>query len=249
MIRTLLIDDDAEFGESVRGYLAAHGFEVRAVTGSAPAFASLAEFRPSIIIIDQNLDGESGTEVFRKLTAMTTAPCMFLSGGREEVDRVVALELGAYDYVAKLTPPREIVARMRSILRRAGPDAAPAAAAAPSLPPAATGASSWHLSVEKRELFRPDGQPCTLTASEFEVLRVLVAARGKVLSRDEISERAFHRPFRPGDRAVDMAVMKIRKKIEINQHHPQAIKSVRPFGYVFTDFPSGMPMDDPGERH
>lgn len=248
MIRTLLIDDDAEFADSVRGYLAAHGFEVRAVTGSAPAFASLAEFKPSIIIIDQNLEGESGTEVFRKLSSLTTAPCMFLSGGREEVDRVVALELGAYDYVAKLTPPREIVARIRSILRRAAPPQ-PGAPAAPAIPPAATpGGPGWHLSIEKRELFRPDGQACTLTASEFEVLRVLVAARGKVLSRDEISERAFHRPFRPGDRAVDMAVMKIRKKIEINQHHPQAIKSVRPFGYVFTDFPVGMPIEEPTER-
>lgn len=246
MIRTLLIDDDAEFGESVRGYLAAHGFEVRAVTGSAPAFASLAEFKPSIIIIDQNLEGESGTEVFRKLSSLTTAPCMFLSGGREEVDRVVALELGAYDYVAKLTPPREIVARIRSILRRAAPQAS--APAAPAATPVAAGGPGWHLSVEKRELFRPDGQACTLTASEFEVLRVLVTARGKVLSRDEISERAFHRPFRPGDRAVDMAVMKIRKKIEINQHHPQAIKSVRPFGYVFTDFPAGMPAEEPAER-
>ncbi|HEY4253839.1 MAG TPA: response regulator transcription factor [Roseomonas sp.] len=241
MIRTLLIDDDAEFSDSVRGYLSAHGFEVRAVTGSAPAFASLAEFKPAIIIIDQHLAGESGTEVFRKLSAMTAAPCMFLSGGREEVDRVVALELGAYDYVAKLTPPREIVARIRSILRRAtAPQTAPAVPAA--APPA--GGFGWHLSIEKRELFRPDGQACTLTASEFEVLQVLVAARGKVLSRDEISERAFHRPFRPGDRAVDMAVMKIRRKIEINQHHPQAIKSVRPFGYVFTDFPVGVPAED-----
>lgn len=242
MIRTLLIDDDPEFSESVRSYLSSHGFEVRAVNGSAPAFASLAEFKPSIIIIDQNLNGESGTEVFRKLSTLTTVPCMFLSGGREEVDRVVALELGAYDYVAKLTPPREIVARIRSILRRT---ALPQHGAAPAA--AQPGGAGWHLSVEKRELFRPDGRACTLTASEFEVLRVLVAARGKVLSRDEISERAFHRAFRPGDRAVDMAVMKIRKKIEINQHHPQAIKSVRPFGYVFTDFPAGMPEDGAGE--
>lgn len=223
----LLIDDDAAFGEELAAFLEDHGMICDAVADPAAALPRMADTKPDLMLLDQRLGATTGTEILRQVRSISELPCVILTGLDDPVDRILGLELGADDYIQKTAMPREILARIRAVLRRVRP----AAAAAPQ-------AHDWELRAPEHELYRPDGIPCRLTFAEFALLNALVSARGEPISRDVLTEQVFDRPYRPGDRAIDSLIVRLRRKLEPDPEQPVVIKSARQQGYLFTTFPS-----------
>ena len=229
----LLLDDDVDYCAQLASYLEAYGFNVSTAQTRSGFNAQLAEAEPDLIILDQRLGETTATDVLRALRAHHDTPCIVISGAADPFERVVNLELGADDEVGKSIAPRELLARIRALLRRArvqqqGRSAAPAE-------PEPTG-GGWLLSLERRELWRADGRTCPLTTAEFELLRILVERRGEPISRQELMLAVFRRPWKADDRAVDTVVRKLRRKIS-GDHGDGGIKTVRPTGYIFVGFP------------
>ncbi len=243
--RILLVDDDAAFCDQASAYLAQHGCNVLALTDPLGLPEALAEFRPQLVLLDQRLGVVSGTEVLKTLRNGTTTPCIIITGCSDPLDRIVNLELGADDEVEKSMAPRELIARIRGVLRRSGlheDSAFDVGRAVPAydgmrgaLPAAAR--SGWRFDTGRRLLLRPDGSNCDLTTAEYETFRVLHDALGETVARSELSLRVFHRPWRANDRGVDTVIKKLRQKIERDTSDPQCIKTVRQVGYVFVGFP------------
>lgn len=226
-----MVEDDPEFRTELGAFLEEHGFLPIGVADSAGAIAALeADAKPAIVLIDKRLRGEDGFDVLREIRRITAVPCIFLTAWAENFERVLGLELGADDYIPKTADPREIVARIRAVLRRTRVEAE-------------TGSSServgrrWRLAREDRDVIRPDGTPVGLTAAEYQVFALLHDADGATLSREELMRRVFGRNYNPEDRAVDNVVFRLRRKLAANGGGNQIIKTVRPTGYVFTRFP------------
>lgn len=235
--KILLLDDDPDDCAQLAGYLEAHGFSVATAQTRGAFAARLAEAEPDLIILDQKLGETTATDVLRALRARHDTPCIVVSGMADPLERVVNLELGADDEVAKSVAPRELLARIRSLLRRTRRMAEPTPALPADSGPAGAGpAGRWVLSRERRELLRPDGRDCGLTTAEFETLRILVDRRSEPVTRKELMQAVFHRPWKADDRAVDTVVRKLRRKIA-GDHGNASIKAVRPTGYVFVGFP------------
>jgi DNA-binding response OmpR family regulator len=235
----LLLDDDADYCAQLSSYLEAYGFSVSTAQTRSGFNAQLAEAEPDLIILDQRLGETTATDVLRALRARHDTPCIVISGAADPFERVVNLELGADDEVGKSIAPRELLARIRALLRRArvlghGRHAAPAEREPPG--------AGWQLSLERRELWRADGRTCPLTTAEFELLRILVERRGEPISRQELMLAVFRRPWKADDRAVDTVVRKLRRKIS-GDHGDGGIKTVRPTGYIFVGFPNSGPSD------
>lgn len=238
--RLAILDDEPAFADQMARYLAAHGMPADVYTEPDSLLAALAEATPKLILLDLLLGTTTGLEVLRRIRVVSDVPCIMLTGLADHIDRVVGLESGADDYIAKDAAPREIVARIRAVLRRteertAAPTTAPRAA-----PPAADGAeaiggSRWQFSPRRRELRRPDGTEVALTTAEFELLRVLHEAAGTAVSRDDLYAKVLRRAYRAEDRSIDNLVAKLRRKID-DPAAPSRIKAVRPVGYVFTGF-------------
>jgi len=238
----LLLDDDADYCAQLSSYLEAYGFDVTTAQTRSGFQAQLAEAEPDLIILDQRLGDTTATDVLRALRARHDTPCIIISGAADPFERVVNLELGADDEVGKSIAPRELLARIRALLRRARvPEQvspAPRAEGDPS-------GGGWVLSRERRELWRADGRTCLLTTAEFELLRMLVDRRGEAVSRQELMLAVFGRPWKADDRAVDTVVRKLRRKIS-GDHGDGGIKTVRPTGYVFVGFPNARLSDRAG---
>lgn len=230
--RVLIVDDDKGYCEKLASYLAVYGCETACLTEPEEFEVSFEAFRPNILLLDQRLGATTGTEVLRRLREQSDVPCIVVTGMPDPTDRVVNLEVGADDEVDKSTSPRELLARIRAVLRRSERASLPEATQDLTAP-----LSGWTLSRRLRELRRPDGSLCRLTTAEFETLLILQAAAGKPVRRVTLCERVFGRPYRPGDRAADTVVKKLRQKLEPDQE-PRIIKTVRPLGYVFTGFPA-----------
>jgi DNA-binding response OmpR family regulator len=246
--RVIIVDDDPDYGAEMALFLHEHGFETVVVEGGDGLFATLGTEAADIVLLDQRLRSESGIEVLKTLRAQSTIPCVMLTGSTDEYDRIVALELGADDHIAKTAKPREVLARIRAVLRRT--HAATAHAAAPVAAPGPVPASEpvephWRLSRIEREVYRPDGTACGLTSAEFAALDALAETPGAVLSRDDLSQRIFGRPVNAFNRSVDNVILKLRRKIEANPDEPRIIRSVRLQGYIFTGFP-GRELAEPG---
>lgn len=238
----LLLDDDVDYCAQLSSYLEAYGFNVSTAQTRSGFQTQLAEAEPDLIILDQRLGDTTATDVLRALRAHHDTPCIIISGAADPFERVVNLELGADDEVGKSIPPRELLARIRALLRRArvAEHAKPAPRAE-----ADQSAGGWMLSRERRELCRADGRTCPLTTAEFELLQILVDRRGQAVSRQELMLAVFRRPWKADDRAVDTVVRKLRRKIA-GDHGDGGIKTVRPTGYVFVGFPSARPSDRAG---
>ncbi|SFL09751.1 response regulator [Falsiroseomonas stagni] len=240
--RILLVDDDAAFCDQASAYLAQHGCSVLALTDPFGLPGALEAFRPQLVLLDQRLGTVSGTEVLKKLRDGGNTPCIIITGCSDPFDRIVNLELGADDEVEKSIAPRELIARIRGVLRRSGP-AGEAPSGSSAQPDAtqravsAAGRSGWHFDTGRRMLLRPDGSNCGLTTAEYETFRVLHDAMGQTVARAELSLRVFQRPWRANDRGVDTVIKKLRHKIEPDSADPQCIKTVRQIGYVFVGFP------------
>ena len=223
MMRVLLVDDDVELASMLREYLEQEGFETTAVhDGEAGAREALSGGY-AIVVLDVMLPGLSGVEVLRRIRARSRVPVLMLTAKGDDVDRIVGLELGADDYVPKPCTPRELVARVRAILRRAeGSDTL-----APSGPIAVGPLRLW----PERRYAERDGKPVELTSTEFNLLALLARNAGRVVTRSELSEQGLGRPLARFDRAVDVHVASLRQKVGSLADGRSCIQTVRGQGY------------------
>lgn len=231
----LVVDDEPELRSLLSTYLGRNGMDVSVAENAAQARAHVAQRVPAMVVLDVNMPGENGLSLARWLRE--THPAMgilMLTSLADSVDRIVGLELGADDYVPKPFELRELLARVRALLRRSQRPVV----AAPSAEHVATGQRvrfhGFVLEPQQRRLTDPAGVEVVLTAAEFDLLALLVRQPNRPLTRDQIMEHAHHRGWEVFDRSIDLRVMRLRRKIERNPNHPQIIKTVRNVGYVFT---------------
>ena len=229
----IVVEDEATQREVLVEYLSRQGFRVSEADGG-PALRRLTERElPTLVLLDVGLPGEDGFALARWLRERSArVGIVMVTAATDMVDRVVGLETGADDYIAKPFEPRELLARLKSLLRRVG---ASGAGAAPA--PAATGRVRMGrcvLDLEKRVLVDPVGGAETrLTASEFDLLKVFAENPNRPLIRDWLMEVTAHRDMEAFDRAIDLRVARLRRKIEADPNHPDAIRTVRGVGYMF----------------
>jgi DNA-binding response OmpR family regulator len=234
----LLCDDEAGLREMVSEYLARRGFRVSEAGDAMELRAQIERELPAAIVLDIRMPGEDGLSVLRRLRAERDIPVIMLSAAGEVVDRIVGLELGADDYLAKPVDLRELEARIKTVLRRA---ARPVDVAETRLAQGGQdGPSSlryrfgktW-LDVESARLTADDGSDIPLTSMEFNLLKLFAMNRGRVLNRDQILEGAHDRTWDPFDRSIDIRISRIRRKIEVNPAKPVVIRTVRGIGYIY----------------
>jgi two-component system, OmpR family, response regulator len=240
-----VVDDELPAREMVGDYLRMHGFSVTLCDGGESLRKSIAEQMPDLIVLDLNMPEEDGLSIIRDLKRRTSVPIIMLTATASAIDRVVGLELGADDYLAKPCELRELLARIRSVLRRsaAGPPSAPQPVApVPTPAPAAPKApdrglvrfgTKW-LDQDAQALRDDEGNEHPLTASEYGLLKVFAANPKRVLSRERLLELANARDAEAFDRAIDLRIMRIRRKIEPDPTHPSVIRTVRGGGYLFS---------------
>jgi DNA-binding response OmpR family regulator len=232
----IIVDDEAPAREMVGDYLKMHGFSVTLCDGGKSLRGAIEAGVPDLVVLDLNMPEEDGLSIIRDLKSRINVPVIMLTATASPIDRVVGLELGADDYVAKPCELRELMARIRSVLRRS----APAKAAAPEAPGAKAAkeqlvrfGTKW-LDLEAQALRDDEGNEHPLTASEFGLLKVFAANPKRVLSRERLLELANARDAEAFDRAVDLRIMRIRRKIEIDPTKPAVIRTIRGGGYLFS---------------
>lgn len=233
----LVVDDDAEIRQLLSRYLEQNGYRVTAVADGRGMRAAMAAGDPDLVILDVMLPGEDGVSLCRSLRARSQVPVIMLTARGDETDRVVGLEVGADDYVPKPFSPRELVARVRSVLRRAK-----------ALPPNLRRDewrrfrfAGWQLDAVTRNLTAPDGVVLPLGATEFRLLRALLDHPGRVLTRDQLIELMLARDAGPFDRALDVQVSRLRQRLRDDARAPALIKTVRGQGYVLAAEVEGGP--------
>ena len=228
--RVLLVDDDRELCQMLGEYLLAEHFAVKSVHDGGDALAELAAGAFDILILDVMLPSVSGFDVLRKLGASYPTPILMLTARGDDVDRIVGLELGADDYLSKPFNPRELVARLRAILRRASiRDAREARGTAPD--EFTVGPIVLHTGTHQ---VRVAETPVSLTGAELRVLELLMRSAGQVLSRDSLTEQALGRKLVPYDRSIDTHISNLRRKLDLEVGRNPQIKSVRGSGYTLT---------------
>ncbi len=222
----LIVDDDPRVRALLARYLKGEGFRVGEAGDGAAMRACLARDMPDLVLLDLNLPGEDGLTLARELRA--AHPALGLVTGRADViDKVVGLEVGADDYIAKPFNLREVLARVRTVLRRARPPAPPAEAE-PTLE-----FEGWTVEPAKRRVRAPDGREVALTTGEFDLLLAFATHPGRVLDRDRLLDLVKGRDWAAHDRSVDQQVARLRRKVEADPANPSLIKSVRGVGYLF----------------
>lgn len=228
----LVVEDDAEVGSLLQRYFTGQGFRV-SVVGDGPSMrACLAQGGVQLVLLDLGLPGEDGFELTRELREHWRGPVIIVTGRGESVDRVVGLELGADDYVTKPFELRELLARVRCVLRRV---AEPGRNAGTGPSPARFGFAGYRLDPQARHLTDPQGASVPLTHGEYELLSLFVEHPQKVLSRDDLMSRIHGRDAGPYDRAIDVQIGRLRRKIEPDPARPTLIKAVRGCGYLFAE--------------
>lgn len=236
-LHVLIVDDEPRIRAMLRRYLAGEGFKVSEAADGAGVRALLEQQTVDLVLLDLMMPGEDGLSIARTIRQRSNIPIIVLTGKGELIDRVAGLETGADDYITKPFELREVLARIRTVLRRASPRSAAAAVPDPS---AAAGAAAgvlvfegWRLDLQRRELRRPDDALVPLTAGEFELLCAFARHPNRVLNRDQLCDLVKGHGWAAYDRAIDTQVMRLRKKIEAFPASPSLIKTVRGSGYVF----------------
>jgi two-component system OmpR family response regulator len=222
----LITDDDPEIRELLAHFLRKHGYEVSLAANGEEMDQHLAVASLDLIVLDVMLPGEDGLSLCRRISANNDIPIIMLTAMGEEADRIVGLEMGADDYLAKPFNPRELLARIKAVLRRASPPSKQEGKL--------VSFGNWLLDQGRRELKRRDGTLVPLSAGEFNLLQVLVEHPQQVLSRDFLLDRTRGRESGPYDRSVDIQLSRLRRKIEQDPKHPELIKTVRSGGYMFS---------------
>ena len=227
-ISILLVDDEPGLREPLAEYLSGQGFAVREAESAAAARSRLLEQAPDIVLLDIMMPGEDGLSLTRHLVETRDIPVILLTARGEPTDRIVGLEIGADDYVTKPFEPRELVARIRTVLRRAqrGATAHPEEDAHYLF-------EGWTLDPLKRRLTDPEGTSVPLSTAEFRMLRAFLDHPRAVLDRDRLLDLVQGREAHLFDRAVDNQVSRLRRKIEVDSRDPQFIQTVRGGGYRF----------------
>ncbi|MBO0663691.1 response regulator [Jiella sp. MQZ9-1] len=228
-----VVDDEVETRELIGDYLAMNGFRVRLLDGGKALRDQMAIEQPDLIVLDLNMPGEDGLSIVRRLKTESPVPVIMLTATASLVDRVVGLELGADDYLAKPCELRELLARIRSVLRRSRHAA--------SMPPPEPSpvrreirfGTKW-LDLDTRSLRGSDGEEHPLVHSEFILLKAFAENPRRVMSRERLLDLASARDNEPFDRAVDVRITRIRKKIEPDPARPTVIRTVRGVGYIFS---------------
>ena len=229
----LVVDDDPRIRQMLTRYFEQEGYRISAAADGAAMRARLRDNPIDIILLDVVMPGEDGLTLAREVRATSNVGIIMLTGRDDVLDRVVGLEVGADDYIAKPFHLREVLARVKSVLRRRGP--------APAQPPAQPEAGKdvicfdgWRLDTSRRQLVSPKGQDIALTTGEFDLLAALAKYPGRVFGRDKLMDLTRGRSWEAFDRTIDAQIARLRKKIEADPKNPRLVKSVRGVGYVFT---------------
>jgi len=231
MTHVIALDDDPAVREMVAEYLGQNEIRVTAVASGAELAAAMAREVADLVILDLRLRGEDGMHIARKLREQSAIPILMLTGRAEEADRVMGLELGADDYLTKPFSPRELLARIRALLRRAQAQSTVADAMAKVR---AYRFAGWELNIGLRKLKSPKGEAVELTNGEFRILAAFLSAPQRILSRDQLLELSRVHNAEVYDRAIDIQILRLRRKIEADPAQPKFIKTERGAGYVFS---------------
>jgi two-component system phosphate regulon response regulator OmpR len=230
--RILVCDDEPELRETIREYLERRGYEVVLAGDGAELDLRLAEGRIDAVILDITMPGEDGLSILRRLRASHRVGVVMLTAAGDVIDRIVGLEMGADDYLAKPVSFRELEARLRAVLRRLAEGRAVPVDAAPD-PLAPLRFAGFVLDRARARLTAPSGEEVPLTPLEFRMLRAFAEHPGRVLNRDQLLELAHDRGWDPLDRSIDIRISRLRQKIETNPKKPVLIRTVRGLGYLF----------------
>jgi two-component system OmpR family response regulator len=228
----VVVDDEAPAREMVADYLRVHGFEVTACDGGASLRRAIAKQKPDLIVLDLNMPEEDGLSIIRALKQQMAVPIIMLTATAGAIDRIVGLELGADDYLAKPCELRELLARIRSVLRRSVLPTAGGAAVRRGPAPVRFG-TKW-LDLHAQLLRDDGGNEYPLASSEFALLKVFAENPKRVLSREQLLDLANARDREAFDRAIDVRITRLRRKIEPDPAHPSVIRTIRGAGYLFS---------------
>ena len=224
----LVVEDDREICRLVSRYLRENNCRVSIAGHGRDMQTAIEENKIDLIVLDIMLPGEDGLTLCRRLRTHSQLPVIMLTARNDEIDRIIGLEMGADDYLAKPFNPRELLARIRAVLRRV-----PGDAATPRLA-RVLNFQGWRLDCLLRKLVSPQGTQVAITGAEFDLLRVFCERPRRVLSREQLLDFTQGRGAGSFDRSIDVLVSRLRRKIETDQHHPEIIKTVRSGGYLFT---------------
>jgi DNA-binding response OmpR family regulator len=224
MSKILVVDDELKIARLVRDYLTEAGFDVVVARTGPAAVSSARADRPDLIVLDLGLPGIDGWDVTKSIRSRSSVPIIMLTARSEETDRIIGLELGADDYVVKPFSPRELVARVKAVLRRAGGDIGVETIRVDDL----------EIDIPHRRVIR-DGTRVELTASEFELLRALAVSPGRVFTRGQLLDALRGVSFESYERAIDAHVKNLRKKLEPDPRHPRYVMTVYGVGYKLAD--------------
>ncbi|MEM9212649.1 MAG: response regulator [Pseudomonadota bacterium] len=223
----LLVDDDPGIRDLLGDFLKKEGFLLEIASDAMEMDAKLSRIRPDLIILDLMLPGEDGLSICRRLSREGAPPIIMLTAKNDEIDRILGLEIGADDYVAKPFAPRELLARIRAVLRRSN-------APKSSTNNQRLSFDRFIIDIDARQLFGRDDTRIALTSGEFDLLTCFVQRPKRVLSRDQILDALRGRGAEPFDRTVDMLVSRLRRKLTSNGAQPDLISTVRNAGYLMT---------------
>ena len=225
MKKLLLVEDDEKLGSMLEEYLSGHGFGATRAKTLAEAGRLASKPGWDIVVLDLMLPDGDGTDFLRQLRSSSAVPVIILTARGDEMDKIVGLEIGADDYLAKPFDPRELVARLRAVLRRSSPEERPVKGRVRF--------GTVEMDMDAMRVFK-DGVEAQLTARQFAILRALVARAGKVISREALMEASAGMELEAFDRSVDVHISRIRAAIEEDPKKPALIKTVRGEGYIFT---------------
>ncbi|MGF7161636.1 two-component system phosphate regulon response regulator OmpR [Rhodoligotrophos appendicifer] len=228
----IVVDDEADLRDMLSEYLARHGFAVSVASNGEEMRAILRDRPAHLVTLDLRMPGEDGFALAKHLRDQGPIGIIMVTASSEKVDQIVGLELGADDYIAKPFDPRELLARVRSVLRRVN-----ASTRGETQPAGVMGQEirmgRCMFNVATAKLFTVDGREVPLTAMEFDLLKVFVERPNRVLSRDQLLDCAHHRDMDAFDRSIDIRIMRIRRKIEEDPGRPRVLRTVRGLGYMF----------------
>jgi len=233
--RILVVDDDQRIRQMLVRYFEQEGYRVSTASDGAAMRAQLAGGAIDVILLDVVMPGEDGLTLAREIRAKSDVGIIMVTGRDEVLDRVVGLEVGADDYITKPFHLREVLARVKSVLRRRAATASPATRASNEV----LRFDGWSLDLDRRQLLSPRGDEIGLTTGEFDLLAALASHPGRVLGREALMELTRGRSFEAYDRTIDAQVARLRKKIEADPKRPSLVKSVRGVGYVFAGKANG----------
>ena len=228
----LVVEDDAFVQKALRLYLEGEGYRITTCDNGNDMHALMAKDPADLAIMDLKLPKDDGFDLTKQLREKYAVGIIILTSKDDAIDRVVGLEIGADDYVTKPWDERELLARIRSVLRRVTERRSAALPGSDTAQRLVT-FNGWVLNLDSRELKNPDGSKVELTSGEFSLLNEFIEKAGRVLSRDHLLSAIYSRDWEPFDRSIDVLVTRLRRKVEEDSRHPEIIKTVRGTGYMF----------------